>query len=130
MYLYFTLYVLIIITYIVGPRILHPSMLFIICVPCLCALCLAFFIRPFNRFPDNLRYHVNIILLTIIILFRVFVSYYLSSNNETAPVYTLLLVINFILLPLTQIINIITIIYSIWISFSKKDVQCTCSETR
>lgn len=121
------MYILIIITYIVGPRILHPSMFFIICVPCLCGLCFAFFIRPFNRAPDNLRFNVNIILLTIIILFRAFVSYYLSSNDNTVPVYTLLLVINFILLPLSQIINIIAIVYSIWISFSKKDIECTCS---
>lgn len=130
LYAYFTLYIIIIVAYIVGPRILHPSMHFIICVPCLCALCFTFLIRPFNRFSENLRFSVNIILLTIIVLFRVFVTYYLSSTNETMLVYTLLLVINFILIPLTQIINIIAMVYSIWISFAKKDIECTCSERR
>lgn len=125
-YVYFAIWIIIVLAYILGPLILTPNIFALVCIPCALAIAYAFILRPFNNFEENIRYCVNITLLSAIIVMRTFAEYHFSYDNTTYPVYLLIVLTNVFLIPIVQILNIAIGVLYVRRHCFNRNVECVC----
>ena len=128
-YLFYLLFLFIVAIYMFAPFFLNTKVFMLICIPCIFGMFLAFVMRPFNKKIENIRFCVNIVVLSAVIGFRIFAEYFLESTGDTVPVWVFCILLNLVILPLSQIFNICVSVFNVWHLF-KGQILCTCGENR
>ena len=127
--IFHTLYVVIILVYMLGEIFFHGKVLIIICAPCAAGLFFAILVRPFKKMYKNILYVMNLLMISTVIAFRIFVEQYMANYNYNYtldPLWIFFLVTNFIVMGVGQIFNFLVVFYDLWLSFTKRKVECIC----
>ena len=114
-----------ILVYMFGEIFSSGKVLIIICAPCAAALLFAVLVRPFKKMYKNILYVANLLMLSTVIAFRIFVEQYMTDYNYNYtldPLWIFFLVANYIVVGLGQIFNFFVVFYDLWLSFFKKKV--------
>ena len=125
-HVYLLTWMLIIVGYIIGPIFL-PSKLFVfVVIPCAMGIAFALILRPFKTTEENVRYCLNLTLITALIAMRTFAEYHFEDNNDTFIVYLLIVVTNVFLIPIVQILNIAIGVLYVRRHCFNKNIECVC----
>lgn len=108
-----------------GQVFFTSKFIIVIVFPCTCSLIFALLIRPFKTPLKNIPYCINSLTISLVVALRVYIQFLTSSSPENLSTpWTLFLIQNIIVLPLSQIINLIISVYLLYKSICTPICQC------